>query len=179
MATSTCGMLPIDALTFRNAYNGIANSTLWFVLHQLYGLPRLPVFDAGGAGSGRPTSRYNQAFAHALAEEAAPGAKVMIQDYHLLLAPRMLRTMRARRPHRTLHAHALGVAGNFAMLPERRVLRDRDGMLGADLLGFHTERWAQLFRETCQAVLGRTPDGVSAFPLGVNADELAESRQAA
>ena len=29
-------MLPIDALTFRQAYNGVANSTLWFVLHMLY-----------------------------------------------------------------------------------------------------------------------------------------------
>src|SRR5713226_4747642 len=28
-------MLPIDGLTFRNAYTGIANSTLWFVLHML------------------------------------------------------------------------------------------------------------------------------------------------
>src|SRR3954449_2967267 len=29
-------MLPIDAPIFRAAYNGIANSTLWFVLHQLF-----------------------------------------------------------------------------------------------------------------------------------------------
>src|SRR5438132_8794976 len=29
-------MLPIDGLTFRNAYNGVANSTLWFVLHMLF-----------------------------------------------------------------------------------------------------------------------------------------------
>src|ERR1700730_387620 len=36
-------MLPIDGLTFRNAYNGIANSTLWFVLHMLYDLPRAPI----------------------------------------------------------------------------------------------------------------------------------------
>ena len=39
-------MLPIDAQTFRAAYNGIANSTLWFVLHQLFDLPTQPVFDA-------------------------------------------------------------------------------------------------------------------------------------
>src|ERR1700709_350674 len=35
-------MLPIDAPTFRSAYNGVANSTLWFVLHQLYDLPKQP-----------------------------------------------------------------------------------------------------------------------------------------
>jgi trehalose 6-phosphate synthase len=167
-------LLPIDALTFRNAYNGIANSTLWFVLHMLYGRAQAPVFDAVWRRQWAAYVGYNQAFAHALAEEAAPGAKVMIQDYHLLLAPRMLRTMRpdVRIAHFT---HTPWVSPEtFAMLPNDVSYAICDGMLGADLLGFHTERWAQLFRETCQAVLGRTPDGVSAFPLGVDADELAE-----
>ena len=103
----------------------------------------------------------------------------MIQDYHLLLAPRMLRTMRpdVRIAHFT---HTPWVSPEtFAMLPDdvsyaicRRHARRRPTR-------FHTERWAQLFRETCQAVLGRTPDGVSAFPLGVDADELRRARQAA
>src|ERR1700742_3326573 len=39
-------MLAIDPVTFRNAYNGVANSTLWFLLHQLYELPKAPTFDA-------------------------------------------------------------------------------------------------------------------------------------
>ena len=55
-------MLPIDGLTFRNAYNGVANSTLWFVLHMLYDPPTAPVFDVSWRGSGRRTC-YNQAFA--------------------------------------------------------------------------------------------------------------------
>src|SRR6266566_4599810 len=38
-------MLPIDALTFRQAYNGVANATLWFLLHMLYEAARSPVFD--------------------------------------------------------------------------------------------------------------------------------------
>ncbi len=56
-------MLPIDAQTFRNAYNGVANSTLWFVLHQLYDLPTQPIFDAAWRRQWTRYVRYNQAFA--------------------------------------------------------------------------------------------------------------------
>ena len=87
-------MLPIDALTFRQAYNGIANSTLWFVLHLLYDLRTQPVFDATWRRPWAAYVRYNRAFAEAIAGEAAEGATVMIQDYHLFLAPRLLRDMR-------------------------------------------------------------------------------------
>src|SRR5437899_388842 len=38
-------MLPIDAPTFRAAYDSIANSTLWFVLHHLYEPTKPPTFD--------------------------------------------------------------------------------------------------------------------------------------
>ena len=49
-------MLPIDALTFRHAYNGIANSTLWFVLHHALRRCRSSRSSTPpGGGSGRPT----------------------------------------------------------------------------------------------------------------------------
>ena len=101
-------MLPIDAQTFRNAYNGVANSTLWFVLHRLYDLPTPPSFDAGWRRQWASYVRYNRAFAEALAEEAAPNAAVMVQDYHLFLVPRMLRELRPDVRIGLLHAHARG-----------------------------------------------------------------------
>ena len=165
-------MLPIDGLTFRNAYNGIANSTLWFVLHMLYDLPKAPIFDAAWRRQWASYVRYNQAFAQALAEEAAPDARVVIQDYHLFLAPRMLRTLRPdlRIGHFT---HTPWVSSDYlAMLPDDVAYAIIDGLLGADVVGFHTQRWAALFRATCQAVLGREPGGVAVFPLGTDPDEL-------
>jgi trehalose 6-phosphate synthase len=165
-------MLPIDGLTFRNAYNGIANSTLWFVLHMLYDLPRAPIFDAAWRRQWASYVRLNQAFAQALAEEAAPDALVMIQDYHLFLAPRMLRTMRpdVRIGHFT---HTPWVSADyFTMLPDDVAYAIVDGLLGADVIGFHTNRWADLFRDTCRSVVGREPDGVQVFPLGTDPDEL-------
>ena len=165
-------MLPIDGLTFRNAYNGVANSTLWFVLHMLYDLPRAPIFDAAWRRQWASYVRYNQAFAQALAEEAAPDARVMIQDYHLFLAPRMLRTLRpdVRIGHFT---HTPWVSADyFTMLPDDVAFLIVDGLLGADVIGFHTERWAELFRDTCRSIVGREPDGVQVFPLGTDPDEL-------
>jgi trehalose 6-phosphate synthase len=165
-------MLPIDAQTFRNAYNGIANSTLWFVLHQLYDLPTQPVFDAAWRRQWAAYVRYNQSFADALAGEAAHGANVMVQDYHLFLVPRMLRDQRPdlRIGHFT---HTAWVPPDYFMtLPDDVVNAVVEGMLGADLIGFHTERWAQQFRDTVQAVNGGVAPGVRVFPLGTDADEM-------
>lgn len=167
-------LLPIDAQTFRNAYNGVANSTLWFVLHMLYELPKAPIFDATWRRQWASYVRFNQAFADALAEEAAPEAKVMIQDYHLFLAPRMLRILRPdlRISHFT---HTPWVSPDyFAMLPDDVAHAVVDGMLGADVVGFHTQRWAEHFRDTARAVVGRDPESVSVFPLGTDEAEMSE-----
>jgi trehalose 6-phosphate synthase len=86
----------------------------------------------------------------------------------------MLRTLRPdlRIGHFT---HTPWVSADYiAMLPDDVAYAIVDGLLGADVIGFHTERWANLFRETCVAVLGREPDGVRAFPLGVDDKELIE-----
>ena len=75
----------------------------------------------------------------------------MIQDYHLFLAPRMLRTMRpdVRIGHFT---HTPWVSADyFAMLPDDVAYAIVDGLLGADIIGLHTERWAELFRDTCRS----------------------------
>jgi trehalose 6-phosphate synthase len=58
------------------------------------------------------------------------------------------------------------------MLPDDVAYAIVDGLLGADVIGFHTNRWADLFRDTCRSVVGREPDGVQVFPLGTDPDEL-------
>jgi trehalose 6-phosphate synthase len=165
-------MLPIDAQTFRSAYTGVANSTLWFVLHCLYDLPTQPSFDTLWRRQWAGYVRYNQAFADALAAEAAPGAAVMVQDYHLFLVPRMLRRLRpdVRIGHFT---HTPWVPTDyFTTLPDDVAAQLVDGMLGADVLGFHTERWAQLFRDTAREIAGVEAPGVQVFPLGTDSDEM-------
>ncbi len=166
-------MLPIDALTFRLAYNGISNSTLWFVLHMLYEPARAPIFDQAWRRTWAAYQRYNRSFAEAIAAEAAPGATVMVQDYHLFLAPRLLRELRpdVKIGHFT---HTPWVPPEyFRMLPDDVAHDLLDGLLGADLLGFHTPRWSEQFAACCKQILGQdVTDKLADFPLSTDADDL-------
>ncbi|MEU2232306.1 alpha,alpha-trehalose-phosphate synthase (UDP-forming) [Streptomyces vietnamensis] len=162
-------MLDIDPDVYADAYNGIANSVLWFLHHHLYDIPREPVFDAGFRRRWESYRTYNRAFAEALAAEAAEGAAVLVQDYHLALVPGQLRELRPdlRIAHFT---HTPWASPEYlGMLPtdiREELLR---GMLGADRLGFHTRAWAKAFEEGA-GDLGRTR--VAACPLGVDGEEL-------
>ncbi|MFD8755633.1 trehalose-6-phosphate synthase [Kitasatospora sp. NPDC059577] len=180
-------MLDIDPETFARAYNGVANSTLWFVHHLLYATPTAPAFDAGFRTEWAAYRAYNAAFAEALAAEAAPDAAVLVQDYHLSLAPALLRA--ARPDLRIGHfSHTPWAPPEYyRMLPDdvgRDVLT---GILGADRAGFLTERWARAFAACCEDLLGAavdhealtvTHDGrttrLGVHALGADADFLRE-----
>ncbi|WP_410538052.1 trehalose-6-phosphate synthase [Streptomyces sp. KL2] len=151
-------MLDIAPDVFADAYNGIANSVLWFVHHMLYQTPTEPVFDADFERQWRSYEAYNAAFADALAQEAAEGAAVLVQDYHLTLVPAMLRE---RRPDLRIghFSHTPWAPPDyFRMLPDdpdggvaAEVLR---GILGADRAAFLTQRWANAFTDCCVKLLG-------------------------
>lgn len=143
-------MLDIDPAVYDDAYNGIANSVLWFTHHHLYDVPREPVFDAEFRRRWDSYTAYNRAFAEALAEEAAEGASVLVQDYHLALVPGILRELRPdlRIAHFT---HTPWASREFLeMLPDDIRSRLVWGMLGADLVGFHTWAWAHTFMGAAQ-----------------------------
>jgi trehalose 6-phosphate synthase len=182
-APTAVRMLDIDPVVFDRAYNAVANSTLWFVSHLLYATPSAPVFDDRFRRAWQDYRTYNAAFAAALADEAAPGATVLVQDYHLSLTPRQLRERRSdlRIGHFTHTPWA--PPEFFCLLPEdvgREVLL---GLLGADAVGFLSKRWADAFTECCVQLLdaervegGIRHDGrttrVDVHALGVDADEL-------
>ena len=58
---------------------------------------------------------YSTAFADALAEQASPGAQVVVQDYHLSLVPAAAARAPSRPADRALQPHAVGAA---AVLPD-------------------------------------------------------------
>jgi trehalose 6-phosphate synthase len=186
---SAVRMLDIPVATFERAYNGVANSTLWFIHHMLYDTPNRPVFGLAFRREWKSFRVYNAAFADALAAGAGAdshgGVRAMVQDYHLTLVPRMLAD---RRPDVAIgyFCHTpWAPVDYFAILPDdvgREVL---EGVLGADHAGFHTRRWADAFLDCCQAVLGAGVDKaagivrhrghtttVGVHPLGVDAREL-------
>ncbi|MFZ2043368.1 MAG: trehalose-6-phosphate synthase, partial [Trebonia sp.] len=147
-------MLDIPQDTFAAAYNGIANSVLWFVHHLLFDTPVKPRFDAAFRRDWAAYVAYNQAFADALAEESVTGTRVLVQDYHLALAPRMLRDLRPGTRIAHFEHTPWAPPDYYRLLPDDIAAAVLDGMLGADHLGFHSQRWAAAFLDCCEAALG-------------------------
>ena len=173
---SSVRMLDIDPATFDDAYNGVANSTLWFVQHLLYATPTSPAFGPEFDRQWAAFQAYNRAFAEALAEEAAPGARVLIQDYHLCLAPKLLRELRPDLRIGHFSHTPWAPPDYFRLLPDRVAAEVLEGMLGADRTCFLTRRWAEAFADCCEQVLGQRPDAsrLGVHSLGVDAPALIE-----
>lgn len=166
-------MLDIPADVHTDAYNGIANSVLWFVHHMLYQTPLEPVFDAEFRRQWASYEAYNRAFAEALAQEAAEGAVAIVQDYHLCLVPGMLRELRPDLRIGHFSHTPWAPADYFRMLPDDIREQLLTGMLGADRLGFLTHRWADAFTACCTEFAGGVGDTrIGVHGLGADADFL-------
>jgi trehalose 6-phosphate synthase len=155
-------MVETDAEEQRKFYSVIANPLLWFVQHYLWALSDAPditrreldAFENGYVP-------VNERFADAVAEEVeARGGEVtvMVQDYHFYLVPDLLR---ARCPDVFLH-HFVHIPwpqpDAWRVLPQpmrEAVLR---GVLGNDIVAFHTEHYARNFLLGCQELLNLPVD---------------------
>ncbi|WP_197375445.1 alpha,alpha-trehalose-phosphate synthase (UDP-forming) [Mycolicibacterium baixiangningiae] len=165
-------------------YEGFSNATLWPLYHDLI---VKPIYHR------KWWDRYvdvNRRFAEATARAAAQGATVWVQDYQLQLVPKMLRML---RPDLTigffLHIPFPPVE-LFMQMPWRTEIIE--GLLGADLVGFHLPGGAQNFlylsrrltgANTSRASVGvRSRFGevqvgfrsvkVGAFPISIDSAEL-------
>ncbi|MGN6401371.1 MAG: bifunctional alpha,alpha-trehalose-phosphate synthase (UDP-forming)/trehalose-phosphatase [Flavisolibacter sp.] len=133
--------------TYDNYYNGFSNSTLWPLFHYFPSLVenKKEYFDA--------YKKINQLFADRLLQIIEPGDVIWVQDYQLMLLPQMLRQ---RVPDATIgfFLHIPFPSYEiFRMMPtdwKRAIL---EGVLGADLVGFHTHDYVQHFIQSAKMVL--------------------------
>ncbi len=136
----------LSAQEVEEYYEGFANATLWPLFHDLIVTPR---YDRRWWHGYRAVNRR---FAEETAAVAADGATVWVQDYQLLLVPRMLREL---RPDLTigffLHI-PFPPTELFLQLPWRREIVE--GMLGADLIGFQLAGGADNFLALTRRLLG-------------------------
>jgi len=152
-------------------YTVIANPLLWFVQHHLYDLTAAPnitrteieAFESGYAA-------VNRRFAEVVVEEveAAGGdAIVMVHDYHFYLLPA---EVRRRCPgvvlHHFIHIPWPGPDAWRIVPPPMRDALFR-GLLGNDVIGFHTERYARNFLLGCQELF-HLPVDMSAMEVVVD-----------
>lgn len=162
-------------------YNGAANDCLWPVFHYF---PAIARFDQACWDAYR---RVNRRFADALLERVAPGDLVWVHDYQLMLLPAMLRDAQPDLRIGYFHHIPFPASEVFKLLPWREEIAE--GLLGADLVGFHTLEYARHFASVSGRLLGLEVRGedihhgdrivrAGAFPLGIDIDGIRAAMQA-
>ncbi len=168
------GIIPIhfSESEMERFYDGVANGVVWPLFHYL--LERVP-------SEIRDWDAYedaNHRFADAVVAEARPDDVIWVQDYQLMLLPALLRE-RLPRARIGFFLHIPFPSSDiFRILPYREaVLR---GLLGADLIGFHTFNDQRHFFASLLSVLGFDSEldrvdvegrsvKVGVFPMGIDA----------
>jgi trehalose 6-phosphate synthase len=142
---------------FDRYYNVVSNRILWFVHHYLFDAPRTPRFGRAAEEAWRDYVAVNRLFAGALVEERDEPA-FLVQDYHLSLVPWMIRE--ARPGALVAHFSHTPFAGPdyFRILPGAMADSVLRGLLGADVLGFQSDDWAENFLLCCRHVRGARVD---------------------
>jgi trehalose 6-phosphate synthase/phosphatase len=168
--------VPLSREQVDRYYHGFSNRVLWPLFHYL--LDRIPV-DAAGWDAYR---QVNAAFADVVVREHRPGDTIWVHDYQLMLLPALLRErLPGARIGIFLHI-PFPAPEVFRILPWRREILM--GLLGADLVGFHTFAYTRHFLESLLLVDGVEVDidrvrvggrevRLGAFPMGIDAAQFA------
>jgi trehalose 6-phosphate synthase/phosphatase len=154
-------------------YLGFCNRTLWPLFHYFTTLAH---FEEGDWEEYR---RVNHAFDEALAKVVRPDDVVWIHDYHLMLLPRLMRQRFAELPigfflHIPFPSYEV-----FRLLPRSWREEIIEGVLGADLVGFHTHDYTRDFLTSAlrtagyehhlgELTLRERVVKVDTFPMGVD-----------
>lgn len=138
----------IERKVYNKYYNGFCNATIWPLFHYF---PSYVIYDQDFF---EKYEQANQQFADCLLKIIKPGDTIWIHDYQLFLLPGLIRE---KIPDATI--------GFFLHIPfpsfeifrslhrpwKEKIIR---GLLGADLIGFHTHEYVQHFLKTVRMVLG-------------------------
>jgi trehalose 6-phosphate synthase/phosphatase len=161
-------------------YEGYANDTLWPLFHYFQSLAK------HSAAYWQAYQEVNQLFAKAVQKHATPSASVWVHDYQLMLLPAILRTVLPQSSigfflHIPFPSYEI-----FRLLPERKEILA--GLLGADLIGFHTYDYARHFTSSVLRILGHESHHgtlrynsrliqADAFPIGIDYDKFVRTVQ--
>lgn len=152
-------------------YEGYSNSMIWPLCHYFY------IYIQYETRFWDSYQEVNQIFCDEAAKLIKPGDMVWVQDYQLMLLPALLREKIEGISIGYFHHIPFPSYELFRILPERAEILK--GLLGADLIGFHTHDYMRHFISAAYRVLGLNCNldeihfenrsvHVDAFPMGIN-----------
>ncbi len=159
-----------------NVYLGFCNKTIWPLFHYF------PNFASFENEFWDEYKKLNEIFCDEVMKVVKPGDILWIHDYHLMLLPAMLREKVNNPIGFFLHIPfpSFEMYRLFPRESRRDILK---GLLGSDLIGFHTYDYAQYFLRSVLRILGKEnhmgtinfPDRVvkvGTFPMGIEFDKF-------
>lgn len=171
LKASDCYPIFLSPYNVENYYHGFCNKIIWPLFH--YFTQHVEYEDRYW----QAYQRVNKHFCDILCRLIKPKDKIWIHDYHLMLLPNLLRK---RKPDATIgfFLHIPFPSSDvFRLLPGRSDIIK--GLLGADLIGFHTHDYVHHFVESTRRLLGHEYSlgnintenrriKVDAFPMGID-----------
>jgi len=154
-------------------YHGFCNKTIWPLFHYF------PSYAVYREEYWQQYRKVSEIYCDALMEVLKPGDVVWIHDYHLMLLPSLLRARTATTPIGFFLHIPFPSFEVFRLLPVRWRQEILEGLLGADLLGFHTFDYTQHFLQSVLRILGYEHNlgqlslpthiaKVDTFPMGID-----------
>ena len=168
---NSCYPVSLSSKDIENFYYGFSNKTIWPLFHYF---TQYTVFDKKFWNSYR---KVNEIFKNEVLKVYKKGDTVWIHDYHLMLLPKLLRD-ESPSMNIGIFIHIPFPSWEiFRLLPWRREILE--GILGADLIGFHIYDYVLHFLESVNRVFGYTHEfgklilnerivKVDAFPMGID-----------
>lgn len=156
-----------------NYYEGYSNNVIWPLCHYFYAYMEYQTL------YWESYKEVNELFLEKAESLAVAGDVAWVQDYQLMLLPKLLRERIKGLSIGYFHHIPFPSYELFRVLPERAELLE--GLLGADLIAFHTHDYMRHFVSAVERVLllrfaldrvivrNRTVH-VDALPMGINFD---------
>ncbi|MFA5422931.1 MAG: bifunctional alpha,alpha-trehalose-phosphate synthase (UDP-forming)/trehalose-phosphatase [Phycisphaerae bacterium] len=175
-----CSPVFLSSAQVQNYYEGFSNSTLWPLFHYF------PTYTIYEERFWQFYATVNELFCENVAKIARPDDFIWVHDYHLMLLPQMLRT---RLPKASI-GYFLHIPFPsfelFRLLPWRKDLLE--GLLGADLIGFHTHDYVRHFLSSVSRIMGYEHHlgtltvknrivKVDTFPMGIDYRKYADAHK--
>lgn len=185
-------------------YSQVANTTNWFLMHfmnegmEMFSQVIKPLSRTALADTEDFTRKYVDEVLQVVGEPATGNARIWFQDYHFMLAPRILREQVQDAsigyfhhiPFPPPYSNSEKTQGPFAKISQEIAKLYVEGLLGADHIGFHTQEYRENFfqwveelgpvlshpgsidRKTNEVIFGDRRVSVDVNPISVNVEHI-------